>query len=45
MMNELVRQIMEYAEQHYGVEPDYPIEDAKKMYDRAWLTDYIKSLK
>ncbi len=28
-----------------GVEPDYPIEDAKKMYDRAWLTDYIKSLK
>lgn len=28
-----------------GVQPDYPIEDAKKMYDRVWLTDYIKSLK
>ena len=28
-----------------GVNPDYPIEDAKKMYDRAWLTDYINSLK
>lgn len=28
-----------------GVEPDHPIDDAKKMYDRAWLTDYIKSLK
>ena len=28
-----------------GVEPDYPIDDAKKMYDRVWLTDYIKSLK
>ena len=28
-----------------GVNPDYPIEDAKKMYDRVWLTDYINSLK
>lgn len=28
-----------------GVEPDYQIDDAKKMYDRVWLTDYIKSLK
>lgn len=26
-MNELVCQIMEYAEQQYGVEPDYPFEN------------------
>lgn len=26
-MSELVRQILEYAQQHYGVEPDYPFPD------------------
>ncbi|MCR5046399.1 MAG: hypothetical protein K6A42_07455 [Treponema sp.] len=28
-----------------GVQPDYPIEDSEKLYDRAWLTDYINKLK
>ena len=28
-----------------GVEPDYPIDDAKKMYDRDWLTDCVNGAK
>ncbi len=28
-----------------GVEPDYPIDEPKKLYDRAWLSDYINGLK